>query len=157
MEQMSKSYQADASFDAVMGYLHSIPMTSPTKKLVYHQLQMEVSDEHRITLEKRLREIATLTKGWDGYDGVPVRKATIKNMGQLFASCKASELADWSLAPTPNGTLLLERQEAAISVASKEFSYYAEQKNRYMEANHCEYSLDALRKTIQHINSFLSA
>jgi len=145
-----------ATFDDVMGYLHSIPISFPTKKLLYLQLRVEVEVEHLRMLKERLKEIAALKEGWDGFDAPPILNATIKNVKKLIDACKASELTEWTVSPNTNGTILLERKEAAISIASNKFSYYAEQEDRYMEANHCEYTPGTLLKALLDINSFLN-
>ncbi|MBQ3691511.1 MAG: hypothetical protein II937_16810 [Bacteroidales bacterium] len=144
-----------ATFDAVMGYLHSIPISFETKKSVYRQLRQEVYDGHLQTMKDRLKQIAALKHGWDGYDGLIIKKKTIENFSQFLNICRPADVAEWSLFPNTNGTLLLEQKDASISLASKEFSYYAEQTDKYMEADNQPYSLQLFLETIRTINSFL--
>ena len=144
-----------ASFDAVMGYLHSIPISYETKKSVYQQLRIEILDSHIQTMKDRLKQIAALKKGWDGYDGIAIKKATIDNFATFLDVCSPSDVSDWSLFPNTNGTLLLEQKNAAISISSKAFSYYAELPGKYMEAENQTYTLQSILETVRAINVFL--
>ncbi|MBR4677168.1 MAG: hypothetical protein IKO99_04115 [Bacteroidales bacterium] len=144
-----------ASFDAVMSYLHSIPISYETKKFVYKQLGQEIYETHHQKMKDRLKQISDLKQGWDGYDGLPIKEKTVENFVQFLNVCDFSDVADWSLFPNTNGTLLLEQKNASISIASKEFSYYAESQNRYMEAERQPYTLRSFLETLKTINSFL--
>lgn len=146
---------ATASFDAVMDYLHSIPISYETKKFVYRQLRQEVNENHHKTMKDRLQQISVLKRGWDGDDGLPIKKKTIQNFAQVLSICDFADVADWSLFPNTNGTLLLEQENASISIASTEFSYYAEMSDRYMEAEKQPYSLRVFLETLRTINAFL--
>lgn len=141
--------------EMVMGYIHSIPITPTIKRIVYRKLQEEIYDEHLCSLKHKLSDIALLERDWDGYEAEPINSVTIKNFKKVLAACKPSDFADWVLSPNTNGTLLLERDEAAVSIASKEYSYYAEQGDRYMEENHRVFSVTALLDTVRSINAFL--
>lgn len=143
-------------FDIVMNYLHSIPLTFATKRAVYRQLQSEVYEEHLKALKKKMADISLLGEDWDGYEAEPVNPITLKNFKKALSACKPSDFADWTLSPNTNGTLLLERDEAAVSIASKEFSCYAEQGDRYMEENHRSFTVPALLDTVRRINTFLA-
>ena len=144
------------AFDTVISYLHSYRMNIDTKRAVYKQLQLEVADENLGYLKKRLKEFEKLEAGWDGYgDAIPVKKETIELMRAFLMSCRPADVSEWKLFPNVNGTLLLEQDDAAISIASKEFSYYAENGNNYMESEHQECSVAALIDTVRSINSFM--
>ena len=52
-------------------------------------------------------------------------------------------------------TKKFEQENASISIASTEFSYYAEMSDRYMEAEKQPYSLRVFLETLRTINAFL--
>ena len=110
---------------------------------------------HLHSLKKKLSDIALLEEDWDGYEAERINPLTIKKFKKVLAACKTTDFAEWSLSPNTNGTLLLERDEAAISIASKEYSCYAEQGERYMEENHHEFTVTSLLDTVRRINAFL--
>ena len=62
---------------------------------------------------------------------------------------------DWSLFPNVNGTLLLEQDDAAISIASSQYSYYAEKDDNIISAEGKETTVDNLLDTIHTINAFM--
>lgn len=142
-------------FDMVIGYLHSNNLNIDTKRAVCRQLQVEVADENLGHMKRRLKEMENLQQGWDGEGAIPVKKETIELVRQMFKEIRPSDLSDWSISPNVNGTILLELDDAAISIASKEFSYYAESGEHYMDAEHQECSVKALIETVRRINSFM--
>ncbi|MBP5682349.1 MAG: hypothetical protein J6X05_03780, partial [Bacteroidales bacterium] len=83
---------ATTSFDAVMDYLHSIPISYETKKFVYRQLRQEVNENHHKTMIDRLQQISGLKRGWDGDDGLPIKKKTIQNFAQVLNLCDFSDV-----------------------------------------------------------------
>ena len=144
------------SLDGVMDFLHSIKLPFATKKTVCRQLQMEVDDEHIRYMRQRLQESAKLEKGWDGYgDAIPINPIVIDKIKLFLESCKPSDLLEWSLFPNINGTMLLEQDDAAISIASKEFSYYAENGDKYIDSEGIETSVSNLIAVVKKINAFM--
>lgn len=144
------------SFDGVMDFLHSIKIPFATKKTVCRQLQREVDDEHLRYMRKRLQESAQLEKGWDGYgDAIPINPAVIDKIHLFLEVCKPSDLSEWTLSPNVNGTMLLELDDAAISIASKEFSYYAENGDKYIDSEGIETSVSNLISVVKKINGFM--
>jgi hypothetical protein len=142
-------------FDTVIRYLHSNNLNIDIKRAVYRQLQLEVADENLGNMKRRIKEIENLQYGWDGENAMPVNRDTIEMIRQVLKKARPSDLSDWSVSPNVNGTILLELDDAAISIASKEFSYYAERGERYMESEHQKCSVDALIETIRRINTFM--
>lgn len=142
-------------FDTVISYLHSSQLPMETKRAVYLQLQAEVADENLGYMKRRLKEFASLQPGWDGEDAQPVLQEVTDFMGQLLRSCSSMELADWSLFPNVNGTFLLQRKNAAISIGQKEYSYYAEAKDKAMGLDHQPLSIESVVETIETINRYV--
>ena len=143
------------AFDTVISYLHSSHMPIETKRAVYLQLQAEVADENLGYMKRRLKEFAGLQPGWDGEDAQPVLPEVTTFMNQLLHSCNSLELTDWSLFPNVNGTFLLQRKNAAISIGLKEFSYYAEAKDKVIGLDHQPLSIESVLSTIEQINRYV--
>ena len=144
------------TFDTVIRYLHSNHLPIDTKRAIYRQLQSEVADENLANMKRRLKEFSKLEAGWDGYgEAIPIVSDTVKLMESFLKSCRPSDLEDWSLFPNVNGTLLLEQDDAAISVASSQYSYYAEKDDKVISAEGKETTVDNLLDTIHTINVFM--
>ena len=143
------------TFDTVISYLHSSHMPMETKRAVYLQLQAEVADENLGYMKRRLKEFAGLQPGCDGEDAQPVLPEIADFMRQLLRSCDSLELADWSLFPNVNGTFLLQRKNAAISIGQNEYSYFAEGKDKVMGHDHQSLSIESVITTIETINRYV--
>ena len=142
-------------FDRVIGYLHSSEMPIETKRAVYLQLQAEVADENLGYMKRRLKDFASLQAGWDGEDAQPVLPEIAAFTDQLLHSCSSIELANWSLFPNVNGTLLLQRKNAAISIGQQEFSYFAEANNSAIGHDHLPLSVESVKAAIETINRYV--
>ena len=142
-------------FDQVISYLHSSRMPIETKRAVYLQLQAEVADENLGYMKRRLKEFASLQKGWDGEDAQPVLPEVVAFVSLLFRSCRSLELADWSLFPNVNGTLLLQRKDAAISIGKDEYSYFAETKEKTIGHDYQPLSIESVMSTVKMINRYV--
>lgn len=142
-------------FDRVIGYLHSSQMPIETKRAVYLQLQAEVADENLGYMKRRLEEFATLQPGWDGEDAQPVLPEVTAFVGRLLRSCDSHELTDWALFPNVNGTFLLQRKNAAISIGLNEFSYYAESNDSTIGLDHQPLSIESVMSAIKTINRYV--
>lgn len=142
-------------YDQVISYLHSSQMPIETKRAVYLQLQAEVADENLGYLKRRLQEFTSLQRGWDGEDAQPVMAEIIAFMSQLFHMCISLDLTDWSLFPNVNGTLLLQRKDAAISIGKEEYSYFAEAKGKAIGHDHQPLSIESVMSTIKMINHYV--
>lgn len=142
-------------FDMVISHLHSYHMPMDTKRAVYLQLQTEVADENKGYMKRRLKEFASLQPGWDGEDAQPLLPEATAFMNQLLRSCSSLQLSDWSLFPNVNGTYLLQRKNAAISIGQKEYSYFAEAGNKTIGLDHQPLSIESVRTTIETINRYV--
>lgn len=142
-------------FDQVISYLHSSQMPIETKRAVYLQLQAEVADENLGYMKRRLKELADLQSGWDGEDAQPVLPEIAAFVGELLRSCSSLELSEWSLFPNVNGTLLLQRRDAAISIGKEEYSYFAEAKGKAVGHDHQPLSIESVVSSIETINRYV--
>lgn len=118
-------------------------------------MKVEVADENLGYMKRRLKEFTSLQKGWDGEDAQPVLAEVIAFMDQLFHSCISLDLTDWSLFPNVNGTLLLQRKDAAISIGKDEYSYFAEAKEKAIGHDHLPLSIESVLSTIETINRYV--
>lgn len=143
------------TFDTVISHLHSYHMPMDTKRAVYLQLQTEVADENLGYMKRRLKEFASLQPGWDGEDAQPMLTEITDFMNQLLRSCSSLQLSEWSLFPNVNGTYLLQRKNAAISIGQKEYSYFAETGNKTIGLDHQPLSIGSVRTTIETINRYV--
>lgn len=141
-------------FDRVISYLHANNLSIDTKRAVYRQLQLEVADENLGYLKRRLKEFAKLEVGWDGEDALPTDKKIIVNVDDIFRTCKSNDLADWSVFPNVNGTILLQRKHAVISIGEEAFSYFANSGNEEIEGEQIPFSIPKVIKVIKEINSY---
>lgn len=142
-------------FDTVIKYLHSSHMPIETKRAVYLQLQTEVADENLGYMKRRLKEFSNLQPGWDGEDAQPVMPEITAFIGELLRSANSLELTDWALFPNVNGTYLLQRNNAAISIGLKDYSYYAEAKDKVIGLDHQPLSIEAVKSAIERINRYV--
>jgi hypothetical protein len=76
-------------------------------------------------------------------------------MSQLFHMCISLDLTDWSLFSNVNGTLLLQRKDAAISIGKEEYSYFAEAKGKAIGHDHQPLSIESVMSTIKMINHYV--
>lgn len=142
-------------FDTVIKYLHSSHMPIETKRAVYLQLQEEVADENLGYMKRRLKEFTNLQPGWDGEDTQPLLPEITAFVGELFRSVSSLELSEWALFPNVNGTYLLQRNNAAISIGLNEYSYYAEAKGKVTGLDHQPLTLESVKTAIERINRYV--
>jgi hypothetical protein len=142
-------------YDTVISYLHQTHMPIGTKRAVYRQLQMEVADENLAYMKRRLKEFRKLEPDWDADGAESVIPQIADFVESLLRSCDVHELTDWALFPNVNGTLLLQHKDAAISIGTEEFSYFAEKENKAIGHDHQPLSLEAVKSTIETINRYV--
>mgnify|MGYP006873159005 CR=1 FL=1 len=140
--------------EAVMGYLHSSRLNTDAKRTVFRLLQMEVANENLERLKSRLQQIKSLEQGWDGEDALPANSHIADFVSHLLSHCKPSDLTDWSLFPNVNGTLLLQKEDAGISIGLDEFSYFAESEDGDIGEDKVPLTTEAIVATIKRINLY---
>ena len=140
--------------EAVMSYLHSSRLNIEAKRTVFHLLKIEVANENLERLTQKLQQIETLENGWDGEDALPVNPDILEFVRHLFNRCKPSDLADWMLFPNVNGTVLLQKENAGISIGKEEFSFFAETEDEDIGEDNVPLSIDAVKSIIKQINLY---
>jgi len=80
-------------------------------------------------LISRLSEFkSNLKSGWNGGTELPMEEMSISNALAAVDATSSEELADWTVFPSPNGTILFSPTDdlvAGISIGNSEFSYAA--------------------------------
>lgn len=143
-------------YDTVIGYLHSSHLSIDTKRAVCRQLRLEVADENVGYMKRRLEEFAKLERGWDGYgEALPVSPVAIKHVSQVIDACKPSDLLEWRVFPNVNGTMLLELDNAAVSIGDDAFTYWAEVNGEDIGEELIPFSIDSVVRIIKNINSYV--
>ncbi len=138
----------------VMSYLHSLGMTPSVRRIVSRQLNHEVERDNLLGLKERLREIKQLKRGWDGYEAMPTNRRILSFVEHLLEECSPRTLADWSLSPDVNATIILEKDNAVINIGQDEFSYAAEAATGHIGESHLPVSTESVIRVINTINSY---
>ena len=124
------------------------------KRALYQKLQSEIADENLRYLKERVEKFSTLAKGWDGEDAeTPTPKAT-ENVKNLLGACKSRDVAEWALFPNVNGTYLLQKQHALISIGDKEFTYWGVDDGKDIGEEYVHFSVSKALKAIRTINAY---
>ena len=106
-------------------------------------------------MRQHLDDIAMLKEGWDAYgEAVPVNTVVINHVRKILSRCKPSDLSEWRLSPNVNGTMLLELDDAAISIGIDSFTYYAEVEGKDIGEEYLPFTVDGVINTIRKINSY---
>jgi hypothetical protein len=143
-------------FDTVFNYLNDNRVTIDTRRAVYHRLQSEISDENLVNMKKRLVEFSALKAGWDGYgEAIPISNVAIRNTKQVLDNCRPSYLTEWRLFPNVNGTILLEVDNAAISIGDESFTYWFEADGKDYGEEYVKFSVSGVVNAIKKINSYV--
>jgi hypothetical protein len=103
-----------SSSDAVMDYLHTLVLSTDTKRLVGNLLVKEAMREEAHTkmaeqyrLKKDLDYFSTFKKDWDGEGGLPLSESVIHNFESLLPFISAKALQHIDVYPESNGSLLI--------------------------------------------------
>ena len=143
-------------FNTVFNCLNDNRVTIDTRRAVYHRLQSEIADENLINMKNRLVEFSKLKAGWDGYgEAIPISPKAIKNTEQILTACRPSTLTEWRVFPNVNGTILLELENAAISIGDDGFSYWFEADGKDFGEEYVNFSVDNVVTAIKKINSYV--
>ena len=142
-------------FDTVFNYLNNSQVTIDTKHAVCQRLQSEIADENLANMQCRLNEFSKLDTGWDGYgDSLPISRAAINHTKQVLGACRSSDLSEWRLFPNTNGTILLELDNAAISIGDNSFTYWFESDGKDFGEEYVPFSVNGVINAIKKINSY---
>ncbi len=143
-------------FDTVFSFLKQNRVTIDTKRAVCSRLQSEIAEENLSCLKRRLNDFAKLKHGWDGYgDALPISDVAINNTKQVFKECRPSDLSEWRLSPNTNGTILLELDNAAVSIGDDSFTYWYEADGKDFGEEYVPFTAKTVANAIKKINSYV--
>lgn len=149
--QMSNSI-----FDTVFNYLNNSRATIDIKRVVCHRLQSEIADENLANMKRSLSEFSKLDHGWDGYgDALPISTMAINHTKQVLGACRSSDLLEWRLFPNTNGSILLELDNAAVSIGDDSFTYWYESDGKDFGEEYVPFSVKGVLNVIKKINSYV--
>ena len=86
----------------------------PSKGVFYTKLLEKLSDYQEYEYD------------WDGDGALPLNSQTVKNFKAVLKQCDDDNLANWSIFPSANGTLLFQynNKKSGINIGKSDFSYY---------------------------------
>ncbi len=85
-------------------------------------------------------------------DALPVSKSVINNIESSIRISKNNDWHSWNIEPNINGTIIIRRDNAAISLGATSFSYYFKVGINIGGQNQITFSPDAIIATIRFIN-----
>lgn len=129
-------------------------MIATIKQAIYKKLGTEVADENLNYLKSRVAEFSNLSEGWDGEGAQPLLPEATENVKRLLSACKPHDIIDWALFPNVNGTYLLQKQHALISIGDKLFTYWAEADGKDIGEEYVPFSVNSILDAIRCINAY---
>ena len=140
------------SYQDVMNFLHSMPISRKVKRQVAIRLVQEVSEPALADAFDRLDELSQLPSDWDGEGALPISPRVIKNMKDALLISNNEDWENWMIGPEVNACIGLQSRQskACVSLGSNEFSYYVRKDGQRIAASHVEFTpsifIDTLRE-----------
>lgn len=77
-------------------------------------------------LLEKLSDYQEYEYDWDGDGALPLNAQAVKNFKAILKQCDDDSLANWSIFPSANGTLLFQynKKKSGINIGKGDFSYY---------------------------------
>lgn len=123
------------------------------------ELNLNAEIKERI-ISKILGFKANLQEGWNGNGELPMEDSSVKNALSAVDAVASEELAEWTVFPSPNGTILFSPTNnliAGINIGNDEFSYAAlGAKGQELKGKEL-FSIEAFKLAILQINSLNKA
>jgi len=144
--------------DSVMDYLHTINLTSDTKRDIANRLLEEVLREEASTkmreqfrLKKDLEHFATFTDNWDGEGGQPLQESSLHNFETLLPLLSVRALCGIDISPENNGTLLItsKTKEAGVNIGNNTYTYYSIVDGQVDGESHLAFDTDKVLEQIE--------
>ena len=140
--------------EAIISFLYDSNIPVETKQTICNKLQSEIAEENLRYLKDRVTEFSALSEGWDGEEAQPLLPEATENVKELLGACKSRDVADWSLFPNVNGTYLLQKQHALVSIGDKQFTYWAEADGKDIGEEYVPFSVNSVLEAIRSINAY---
>lgn len=104
-------------------------------------------------LLERLSDFQEYEAGWDGDNALPLNHLVVKNFKSILQASSDSDLQDWTIFPSANGTLLLQnkKRKSGINIGAQGFSYYTIQNGEAKGENNLAFSPDAVLEIMKQI------
>lgn len=104
-------------------------------------------------LLERLSDFQEYEAGWDGDNALPLNHLVVKNFKNILQESSDSELQDWTIFPSANGTLLLQnkKRKSGINIGVQGFSYYTIQNGEAKGENNLAFSPKAVLEIMKQI------
>ena len=143
-----------------MAYLHTLLLSTDTKRLVSDLLMKEVMREdarikmtEQYRLKKDLELFATYQEDWDGEGGLAISKEVIHNFESLLPFISAEALQHIDVYPESNGSLLImsRTQEAGVNIGNDTYTYYITNGNKVDGKSHLAFSIDDVLAKIEEV------
>ena len=113
------------SFVDVMGYLHSIRISTKDKARVGLRLLEETTGRYISEAFERVDHLAQLRDDWDGNGAFRISSYVLQNIREVLLISDDEDWQHWMISPDVNGTLILQSDlhVASLSIGEHEFSY----------------------------------
>ena len=140
------------SYQDVMSFLHSMPITRKVKRQVALRLVQEVSEPALADAFDKLDELTRLQDNWDGESALPISRHVIKNMKDVLLISNNDDWENWMFGPETNACIGLQSRGsmACVSLGADEFSYFVRKDGKRIAASHVDFTpavfLETLRK-----------
>lgn len=147
----STNINRGVSFENIMAYLHSINLSTETKRSVGNSLIDEAMREdagikfrEQFRLKKDLELFATYKDNWDGEGGKPLDHNAISNFEAVLPLLSSRCLLQIDVCPENNGSILLmwRNKEAGINIGSSSYTYYQTNGNEVSGESHLPFNVD---------------
>jgi len=141
------------SYADVMNFLHTMPMSADVKEKVGRRLVQEATEKHLAKAFARLDHLATLEDGWAGDGSYAISRRVLNNVKSVLLISNDEDWKEWIIGPDVNATLTIQTKssQAAISLGTQEFSYYAEKGDKKYRASHVPFTPAAFLQTMHTI------
>lgn len=144
----------DRFMEALISFLYDSNIPVETKQSICNKLKSEIAEENLRYLKERVAEFSALSEGWDGEEAQPLLPEATENIKKLLRACKPRDVADWALFPNVNGTYLLQKQHALVSIGDKQFTYWAEADGKDIGEEYVLFSVSSVLQAIRMINAY---
>lgn len=149
-------------YDRVMDYLHTIELSSETKRNIANRLLEEALREDAIAkmkeqfrLKKDLEYFSTFADDWDGEGGKPLQKESLLNFEALLPLLSVRALRGIDISPENNGTLLVtsKMREAGVNIGNHTYTYYSIENGQVEGESQLDYDAEQVLEQIENIAS----
>ena len=149
--QTNRTSTTTTPFEVVLAYLHSINLTTETKRDLGYKLMDEAQREdasirmrEQFRIQKDLELFFFFFENWDGENGLPVNTKALRNMESILPFLSSRCLMQIDIFPENNGSLLImwRDKEAGINIGSDTYTYYSVSGKEVSGESHLPFNVD---------------